>query len=85
MVSLSYAYRLGKTTVSNIIFDTCQILWDKLSSVYLQQPNREKWLECAKTFENNWQLPNCIGAIDGKHVLIQVIIQLLWNVTNTLL
>ena len=28
----------------------------------------EKWLSVAKEFEEKWQLPNCVGAIDGKHV-----------------
>ena len=28
----------------------------------------EKWLLVAKEFEEKWQFPNCVGAIDGKHV-----------------
>lgn len=30
----------------------------------------EDWLEIAAGFENKWQFPHCLGAIDGKHVRI---------------
>lgn len=30
----------------------------------------EKWRKIAKDFEERWQFPNCLGAIDGKHVRI---------------
>lgn len=34
-------------------------------------PTEERWKEIARDFENLWNFPNCIGAIDGKHVRIQ--------------
>ena len=30
--------------------------------------SKEKWLSVAKEFEKKWQFPNCVEAIDGKHV-----------------
>jgi hypothetical protein len=36
-----------------------------------QVPSSEsEWLEVAQVFAEKWQLPNCIGAIDGKHIQI---------------
>lgn len=29
------------------------------------------WLQIAKEYERVWNFPHCLGAIDGKHVLIQ--------------
>ncbi|GBN84796.1 hypothetical protein AVEN_212124-1 [Araneus ventricosus] len=29
------------------------------------------WKEVSKTFETVWNLPHCIGALDGKHVVLQ--------------
>lgn len=37
-----------------------------------QLPKEEhQWLEIARQFELQWNFPNCLGAIDGKHVVIQ--------------
>lgn len=30
----------------------------------------EEWRKIAKDFEERWQFPNCLGAIDGKHIRI---------------
>ena len=36
---------------------------------YMSLPDfKEKWLPVVKGFEEKWQFPNCVGAIDGKHV-----------------
>lgn len=34
-------------------------------------PSLEKWKEIANRFYDLWNLPNCLGAIDGKHIRIQ--------------
>ena len=31
----------------------------------------DEWIELSKGSENRWNFPNCVGAIDGKHVIIQ--------------
>lgn len=38
----------------------------------LQLPNKkEEWVEVAQKFNDSWNHPNCIGALDGKHVAIE--------------
>lgn len=40
--------------------------------VSLQMPqNAEEWESVAKCFNQKWNFPNCVGAIDGKHISIQ--------------
>ena len=40
--------------------------------LYFQVPNTpEKWAHIAKEFENRWNFPQCIGALDGKHIAIR--------------
>lgn len=39
---------------------------------YFQVPKTvRKWEEIADSFEHHWNFPNCIGALDGKHVVIK--------------
>nr|XP_022905458.1 uncharacterized protein LOC111417421 [Onthophagus taurus] len=33
--------------------------------------SKEEWLKIAKGFDSKWNFPNCIGALDGKHVVMQ--------------
>jgi hypothetical protein len=35
-----------------------------------QIPRNEEWLTVAKFFSNRWNFPNCVGALDGKHVVV---------------
>ena len=40
----------------------------------LQFPSsEEQWRKIADGFNTRWQFPNCIGAIDGKHIFMQAV------------
>lgn len=42
-----------------------------LQSMHLVLPQTEnEWCRVQAEFNNSWQFPNCIGALDGKRVLI---------------
>ncbi|XP_048036196.1 protein ALP1-like [Megalobrama amblycephala] len=70
--SLSFQYRIGRSTISEIVMETCQALYDVLKDDHLKTPTTEtEWREVAMRFQNKWQFPNCLGAIDGKHIYIQ--------------
>lgn len=72
MTSISYAFRVGVNSVSKIVFETCEILWNCLLESIIPPINEESWLRIANEFERKWNFPHCIGAIDGKHIVIQV-------------
>lgn len=63
-------YRIA-STIYKVIQETCESIWKVLSPLYLKAPTTEKWSEIAENFYNRWNLPNCIGALDGKHIRIQ--------------
>jgi len=50
----------------------CQAIEKNLASRYLKfLSTLEEWANVASQFEQRWNFPNCIGAIAGKHVVIQ--------------
>lgn len=38
---------------------------------YLPDPDSQKFAEIEDGFNNLWDMPNCVGAIDGKHIAIK--------------
>ena len=69
---LAFRFQRGKATISNVIAETCNILWNQLSPIYTKLPNSaEQWQQIADGFWERWNFPNCIGSIDGKHFHIQ--------------
>ena len=71
-VSLSFSFRVGKSTVSGILKETCKSLWHVLQPVYVKAPsNEEEWIGGSNQFERIWNFPNCLGAVDGKYIVIQ--------------
>ena len=71
--TIGTSYRMSGTTVGRIVKETCSVLWDVLlENGYLSVPqSTDEWKKLATDFETRWNFPNCVGAIDGKHVAIQ--------------
>nr|XP_037279728.1 protein ANTAGONIST OF LIKE HETEROCHROMATIN PROTEIN 1-like [Rhipicephalus microplus] len=74
------AFRVGIETARRIIHKTCTVLWEVLAPEYMKTPTEEEWLEIAAGFCNRWQFPNCIEAVDGKHIQINApaMLEVLW-------
>lgn len=70
MAELHYAHRIGYSTIHNIITDVCSQIWSVLLSESMPKPSQETWLRICTEFEKYANFPNCIGAIDGKHIRI---------------
>ncbi|XP_064094448.1 uncharacterized protein LOC135206898 [Macrobrachium nipponense] len=70
-VSLGYQFRISHNLVSCIIPETCRAIYSVLKTDYLKLPSTpEEWNEVALHYFQQWNFPNCIGALDGKRVLI---------------
>lgn len=67
--SLEFQYRISRSTLSSLIPNVCDAIYKVLKEEYLKCPaTREEWLQIASEFQERWNLPNCIGAGDGKHI-----------------
>lgn len=53
-----------------IVKETCEIIWNQLKDVCIPEPTTESWENIASGFEEYANFPNCLGAIDGKHIRI---------------
>jgi len=47
------------------------VIVNTLMKEVMPEPYEEQWKAIAKDFCNIWNFPNCIGAVDGKHVNIE--------------
>lgn len=67
--SLSVAYRISMPCISKIVTEVCSAICTTLKERYLKAPTTEnEWEVIAREFEDLWQFPHCIGALDGKHI-----------------
>lgn len=69
--AMTYHFMRGLTTISTIISNTTENIWTVLQPKYLDSPSQEKWLQISDRFFELWNIPNCVGAIDGKHFRIK--------------
>ncbi|CAN7946680.1 unnamed protein product, partial [Ixodes pacificus] len=69
---VTFNFLVGRSTACRVVSDVCDALWDILQPVYLTCPQRaDEWLRVAADFEERWNFPHCLGAIDGKHVTVE--------------
>lgn len=69
--TIAISYRLGHSTVQSIVIQVCEAIIKNLMSLTMPQPTTDQWKKIAEEFWDIWNFPNCIGALDGKHVIIQ--------------
>ncbi|XP_034834262.2 uncharacterized protein [Maniola hyperantus] len=69
--TLSFSYRIGNSTVSKIVTEVCQEIWNVLQPLAIPQPTQEMWLNIAEDFFGKWGFPHCLGSVDGKHITIK--------------
>ncbi|KAM3909895.1 uncharacterized protein RB166_021521 [Leptodactylus fuscus] len=69
--SLHLQFRVGKSTISGIVRSTCHLIWQHLQPIVMPSPTPEIWLQAAAGFQSVANFPNCIGAVDGKHVRVR--------------
>lgn len=62
---------MGASTVAVIVSETVTAIWDELKPVHMPSPSMETFQSASDDLYNLWNFPNCVGALDGKHVRIR--------------
>lgn len=70
MIDLHYQFRIGRSTLSKTIRTVCKAIWNTLKQECIPQFSEEMWLRNAAVFKERSKFPNCLGALDGKHVRV---------------
>lgn len=70
--SLGYAFNVGFNTISNFVPEVCAALYECFEEeAFPEMHHADKWREIAQRFQDKWNMPHCMGALDGKHVRIK--------------
>lgn len=63
-------FGLGRSTVCEIVLDTCEMIAKYLMPKYVRIPQGDSLQEVVRGFEDRWGFPQTVGAIDGSHIPI---------------
>ncbi|KAJ1518921.1 hypothetical protein ONE63_011470 [Megalurothrips usitatus] len=59
------------STTSVVIRETCELIRDELRQEMIPPLTEERLARIRDDFWEEWQFPNCIGALDGRHCIVQ--------------
>ena len=63
---------MAKKSVSRIVSETSEAILQVFLEDYMSPSETEKhWTNIAQEFGDLWQFPHVVGAIDGKHLVIE--------------
>lgn len=69
---LQYGWRIPPNSLSIVVREVCQAICDEYMDEVMSPPTTtEEWQAIADGYENRWNFPHTIGALDGKHVAIK--------------
>ena len=58
-ISLSFGFRMGRSTVCGIVRETCDVLWQLLAEEYVSAPSSAaEWEGVSKEFYLRWNFPH---------------------------
>ena len=64
---LAFAFKISRATIYHIIIKACEDIWDVLRE-YVRPPSTTgDW----KEFLDFWDMPHCVGALDGQYISIR--------------
>ena len=68
--TIAELFGLGRSTVGEIVLETCEVIAKQLLPKYVRVPNHDRLREIVDGFCLRWGFPQTLGAIDGTHIPI---------------
>nr|CAH7742405.1 unnamed protein product [Callosobruchus chinensis] len=68
--SLMYLFRVSKQSISALVPEVLKAIIESLHHFIKMPENQQQWKQISQEIFVQWNYPNCIGALDGKHILI---------------
>ena len=70
--TLQYDFRCGYSSVVSTVQEVCQAIVQELKDEVMPLPRtKEDWKAIAQKFQDRWNVPHALGALDGKHIAIR--------------
>ena len=70
--SLHYQFRMGISTIAQVVPEVCKAIFTCLKDEYLKTPNTAiQWKAISEEYFNMWNFPHCLGSLDGKHIVMR--------------
>ena len=70
-ISLQYNFRVSHSAISRLVPETCKAIAKVYSEELMLPQNEDEWYDIADGYYNRWNMPHCIGSIDGKHIRLK--------------
>lgn len=59
---LAHSFLIAHQTISTIVKETCNVIWNELRGHYLKVPNTiDEWEKIKQEFFLRWNIPNTLG------------------------
>uniref|UniRef100_UPI00358E9383 uncharacterized protein isoform X1 n=1 Tax=Myxine glutinosa TaxID=7769 RepID=UPI00358E9383 len=68
--SVGHLFGVGRSTVCKCVQEVCKAITEILMPIHIPIPSAEHFAEIAEHFEQVWEMPQCVGAIDCTHIPI---------------
>ena len=70
--SLHFQFRMGKSTIAQMIPEVCNAIFTCLKDEFLKTPTTtNQWKTISEQYFNMWNFPHCLGSLDGKHIVMR--------------
>ena len=69
--TLHTRFRHGASKIASVVYDICDSIYEVLQPIYMSPPSEEDWKQIEHRFSTRWNFLNCIGVLDGKHIMMR--------------